>query len=304
MNRPNISVIIVNYNAEQDLKNCLSSLIPCINFKEDEIWVVDNNSTDNSLHVLAQQFPQVKTINQSFNSGYASAINQGLKQVKNPYILISNTDIIFQEGTLSYLVSTLENNPRVGMIAPELRGGNNELIQMTWEWDVTLFGEWMRKKYSPKKIKRSKSIQKQIKKFQKEEKAVPIVTGAVFLTRLNIMQKINGMDENFELYFEDSDLCKRIRNENYQILFTPKVTVQHLLGNSTNQRNIKIPLIYRQSQIYYYKKHLGHIQNTGLKLYLWAKYLLSIRFWFDKEYRTWVNRVIMKPKKIKLTDQL
>ena len=117
---PDVSVIIVSWNARRHLLRCLESLTNTAGGSSQEIIVVDNGSTDGSVELLRSQFPQVILIENDNNLGFARANNVGIRESKGHYLCLANSDIIIPEGCMDKLVGFMEENPDVGMAGPRI----------------------------------------------------------------------------------------------------------------------------------------------------------------------------------------
>ncbi len=178
----------------------------------------------------------------------------------------------------------MDERPDVGVVCPEFIDFNGALKQLTWQWPVWLGGELLNKLFSPNFIARHKLIRSLVPLMQRTEKTVSWVSGAAFLIRREAMEKVRGFDEEFQLYYEDTDLFVRVREAGYSILFSPQIKALHALGESTKNETSKIYLIFVQSRLYYYKKHLSKLQFHLLRLFLKCRHSkpeLCVQYWLQ-----------------------
>ncbi len=297
-----ISVVVVSFNTAPSIRICLRSYLPQLTEK-DQLVVVDNQSTDGTHEMLRNEFPNVRVIVSPRNAGFSFACNTGYRATTGPLVLFSNGDIRVPSDFLEKIRQKMDDNPRVGMVSPELLSEEGTLIQMSWGWNLTFLGEFRAQFLSPKNVVKSTLIKRMVRFLQRRERRVPIVAGACMLLRREMLDKVNGMDENFELYFEDADLCARCWQAGYQVLFTPHVRVFHGLGQSGNSIKTKIELIYRQSQIYFYRKHNSRIELALLKVYLALKFSAR-RCWRDPVFSRWLKDIILERRRLRLVDSL
>jgi len=284
------------------VRACLASYLPQVT-EHDQLVVVDNQSTDGTLEMMQGEFPDVRLIVSPRNAGFSYACNMGYRATTSPLVLFSNGDIRVPGDFLERIREKMERNPDVGILSPELLSEEGSLIQMSWGWNLSFLGEFRAQFLSPKRVVNSAIINAVVRFLQRRERRVPIVAGACMLLSREMLDKVGGMDENFELYFEDADLCARCWKAGYQVLFTPNVRVFHGLGKSGDSIRKKIDLIYRQSQIYYYRKHNSALELALLKVYLAAKFFVR-RCWRDPLFYSWLKDILLERRRLRLVDSI
>jgi len=216
-----IVAVVVNWNGKQFLYDCFSTLSKQ-DYKNYEIVMVDNASTDDSVEYVKKTFPKVKIINSPSNRGFGAAVNLAINATKSDYIIFLNNDVSFKKNFLSELAKTLEPND-VGGVSPKIllydrpniinyAGGIVNYLGYTWP------------KYAKNKDR----------KLQIEE--TPF--GGILMFKREILKKIGVFDELFFLYHEDSDLCWRIRLAGYKILFNPNAVMYHKYDFKRNNKKM------------------------------------------------------------------
>ena len=267
-----VSIILVNYNGVDVLIDCLNSLEKFIPRNNCEIIVVDNNSQDNSVDILNDKFANIKLINLPNNVGFGAGNNAGAKVAKGEFLLLLNTDTILTNNILPHLIELISANPDVGVIGPKLFFPDGS-FQISFSPEIGIKGEFAaRKLHKDAEVKNKLDIIEQ--DFQ-DIQEVDIVVGAAFFTRTDLFNLLGGFDEKFFMYFEESDLCQRVRNKGYKILYTPHVSLIHIRGYSVNKISNRMAVEYRRSQIYYYHKHRPMWEILMLKIYLLFKFLFE-----------------------------
>lgn len=210
------SIIVVNYRTPQLTADCLNSLFKFCSPKDFEIIVVDNNSGDNSLISLQEEFgSRIKLIANPINAGFAAANNLGAKEAKEEYLFFLNSDTFVESDILTPLKEVLQKDLTIGVIAPKLRLKNGEP-----------------QPYADGYNKKSKS-------------ELAWVSGAALIIRHEIFQKINGWDERFFMYFEDRDLCQAVIRNGYKIYRLDSIFLTHLVNSS--------PIFFGRRKLYYYQ---------------------------------------------------
>lgn len=262
-----ISIILVNYNGAEILPECLYSLEKYINKNNSEIIVVDNNSQDNSIDIIENQFPNIKLMKLPKNVGFGAGNNVGAKIATGEFLFLLNTDTILIENTPQLLSNYLHQNEDVGVVGSritfkdgsyQLSCGNlpNIIIEFIDKIRYSLDKKW-HSIFSTLYDKQYSSVQE-----------VGWVTGASLMIRRDIFEKLGGFDESFFMYFEDKDICKRVHDTGFKVIYYPKTSLIHLLGGSSQSMKKSVNSYYRDSQVYYYQKHLERFQTEILKLYL------------------------------------
>lgn len=231
-----LSIIIVNYNTKSLLKQCLDSLL-----KSSEIIVVDNGSTDGSpqlVNSLTRNKKIIKLIANKKNLGYAKANNQALQLARGKYILFLNSDTLVPQKTITTLLNYLEKHPRVGVVTPrlELRSGKVDLDchrGFPTPWASFCYFTGLEKLF-PK----SRFFGRYHQTWKKPETIheIDACCGAFLLARKKVLEEIGGFDESYFFYGEDLDLCFRIKQKGWKIVYHPKLSAIHYKGTSSGLR--------------------------------------------------------------------
>ncbi|MEH1934008.1 MAG: glycosyltransferase family 2 protein [Nostoc sp.] len=264
-----VSIILVNYNGEEVLPDCLSSIEKFIDIPAHEIIIVDNASTDNSLELVAEKYPQFHLIRQSKNLGFGTGNNAGARLASGEFLFLLNTDTVLTSNILPHLIDLMYADPQLGIIGPKLLNPDGSL-QISVSPALGIKGEYQaRQMHRDYQNITKKSLIEQ--KFQQIQE-VDIVVGAAFFIRSSLFHQLGGFDENFFMYFEESDLCQRAQYQGYKIIYTPHVSLIHLKAYSIQKAANTMAIEYRRSQIYYYQKHRPWWEQILLRLYLFYKF--------------------------------
>jgi len=258
-----LSVIIISWNVKDCLITCLRSIEanqPCCDC---EIIVVDNASTDGTVDLLKREFSQVKLIANSGNKGFSAANNQAIKIAKGEYLLLLNPDTVVHPCSLDTLITFLDTSPDFGACGPKLLDADGRMhasIGYVPTFRSILYG---------KTIFRSLGLfQGHYRKLQTDNidcsKQVDVeqISGAVLMVRCSLMKQIGLMDESFFLYYEDVDLCLRIRKAGWRIAYVPEAMITHTGGRSTLQVSAKKKFMLYKSLLIYLRKHKGRFPTT------------------------------------------
>ena len=265
MSQPQVSIIIVNYNGLGVIVDCLTSIFGHLPAPAIEVIVVDNDSQDGSPELIAQKFPQVNLLRQSKNSGFGTANNVGARQARGEYLLLLNSDTLVTADILPTLVAKLTSEAHVGIVGPRLLNPDGS-FQLSIAHEIGLWGEW--RTLQQVKQYRIPANRPALAARYDRDQVVDIVIGAALMMRRSLFEQVGGFDETFFMYFEESDLCQRVRALGYKILYTPAVTVIHIGGYSVAQAAGPMAVAYRRSQRYYYRKHRPRWEQWILHGYL------------------------------------
>ena len=262
-----LSVILVNYNGSSFLYECLKSLEQYINIYNYEVIIVDNCSTDDSIKIIKDYFPSFKLICSQTNLGFGKANNLAVKHSEGQYLLFLNTDTILVENTPQILLDYLNRNKDVAAIGSRITFQDGS-YQLSCGELPNLLIECFYKIRAMLDSKLHYILSRIYNKLYAKEQEVGWVTGACMMMQRGTFEKLNGFDETFFMYFEDVDICKRIHDMGLKVIYYPQTSLIHLLGGSSQNIKKKVSTYYRDSQLYYYQKHLGSLQTYLLKFYL------------------------------------
>lgn len=222
-----LSVILVNYNSGNFLVSCLKSLTSNEKDLDLDIWVVDNASNDDSVLQAKKIFPNINYLINTENIGFTKANNQALKEVKSEYILLLNPDTKVLPGTLNYMVKFMQDNPKVGVATCKVELANGLLDWGSHRGFPTPIAAFFYYFLGDDKFYHLSD------RDLKKNHEVDGITGAFFLTRKSVLDKVGLFDENYFMYGEDLDLCFRIKQAGYKIMYVPEVKIIHYKGISS-----------------------------------------------------------------------
>jgi hypothetical protein len=262
-----ISIILVNYNGSRFLYDCLDSLNKFVDEYSCEVIIVDNFSDDNSMVIVEDNFPSFKLICSEKNLGFGKANNLALSKTIGKYLLFLNTDTILIENTPKIMFDYLEGNVSVGVAGSRIAFADRT-YQLSCGKSPNLVVEFFDKIQYGLDNKWHQIFSKVYDKKYASVQEVEWLTGACMMMRRDVFEQLEGFDENFFMYFEDKDICKRVKELGYKVVYYPKTSIIHLLGGSSHGVKKSVNRYYRESQLYYYEKHLGRFQTAILKLYL------------------------------------
>ncbi len=232
-----LSVIIVNYNVQYFLENCLNSVVKAAKDVSCEVFVVDNNSVDGSVEMVREKFPEVKLIANQVNLGFSKANNQAIKQANGEYILLLNPDTVIEENTFKCCVDFFESNPKAGGLGVKMLDGKGKFLPESKRGlptpVVAFYKIFGLAQLFPKSERFGQYHLGHLSKDKNHE--IEILSGAFMMVRKSVLDQIGLLDENFFMYGEDIDLSYRITQAGYKNYYLADTSIIHYKGESTKK---------------------------------------------------------------------
>ncbi len=281
-----LSIIIVNYNTYNLTKQTIESIIQKEHAFEYEILLVDNASSDGSIEKLQQEFNELmfKGILQIFinkaNLGFAKANNIGIRVANGEYILLLNSDTVVNEDCLELCIKQMNENTNIGALGCKVvlpDGTLDHACKRGFPTPKVSF-YYLLKLHKRDPIKYGQYDALHL--HEDEAGEVDSLMGAFMLMPKAVLNEIGLLDEDFFMYGEDIDLCYRIKEGGYKILYYPKAQITHHKGGSSKKKRTKVIYDFHKAMWIFYKKHYYKKYNFAITLLvyigIWAKYLLKI----------------------------
>jgi GT2 family glycosyltransferase len=238
-NKPELAIVITNYNTKGLLDDCLKSI-----FKAEkpltglEVIVVDNNSKDGSRVMVRSKYPQVKLKYNRRNLGFAKANNQGFAMTKARYVLFLNSDTVITKYALVKPLKFLKNHPRVGIVTIRLYLKDGTIDYDNHRGYPTPWNSFCQMTRLTKIFPSSTFFNGYHLGFRKINKihTIPVAAGSFMLMPSKLFKEVGLWDETYFFYGEDIDLCYRVNQMGYKIVYYPKVSTLHLRGATSGLR--------------------------------------------------------------------
>ena len=255
---PAVSVLVVNYHAYDELDACLESLgrqrLPV------EVIVVDQNTRDNERHVLERKHCDVRWVAQSTNSGFAAGVNLAARHAAGGYLYLVNPDAIVAADTALTLAAWLDEHPGVAVVGSLVLDPDGAIQGSARRFPgvSTFFGgrtAWMTRQFPRNGLTRRNIL---TGPHVREPLEVDWVSGASMMIRRAAFDAVGGMDERFFLYWEDADLCKRLRHAGLATVYHPGSSVTHRCGGSGGG-SPRSMVAFHRSAYRYFRKHTGAV---------------------------------------------
>lgn len=281
-----ISVILINFNFGDFLLRCLKSLQSVKDEADLKVYIVDNASSDDSFKRAQKQFPSFKYISSDKNLGFGKGNNLALRKVETEYVLLLNPDTEIEKGVLSVMLDFMDQNSDVG-------ASTCKVILENGAVDLTAHRGFPTPWASIRYFLGDDSLYHLSKRDLKTSHEVDAIAGAFFLTRKSVLDKVGLFDEDYFLYAEDIDLCYRIKEAGFKIMYVPEVTILHHKGvasglkkhsqrvttASGETRKRSLDAFYQTMKIFYKK----HMQEKYPFFINWLVYLgINVKWWFAK----------------------
>lgn len=257
---PEVGVVVVTWNSAATIGACLGSIPSDV-----PVVVVDNASRDQTVKRVRESHPEAQIVALDRNLGFGAACNVGAERLGSCDVLLLNPDAMLAQGAIDQLAAILAQDSTLGIVGPLITDSEGRL-ELSWGHDPTLVTEWRRQR----EHRRLPSVE------SLERARVDWVTGACCLVRRAAWEAVGGFDEGFFLYFEDLDLCRRVRAHGWGISFDPSARATHVRGASADTLGELKAERYRVSQLRYYRTHAGPVAIVGLRVYLVAKYVAAM----------------------------
>jgi len=250
---PDLAVVIVNYNAGQYLGRAVRSSFECSGDARLEVVVVDNASVDGSAEQALAANPEATLIQNEDNVGFARAVNQGIRATGTPFVLLLNPDAEILSGTLAGLVKVAADHPRAGAVGPVVRDPDGGIYPSARK--VPTLSEALGHSFIGlfKPQNRYSRAYTMAEWDHRSERTVEWVSGSCMLLRRAALDQVGLMDEAYFFAVEDVDLCTRLRQAGWEVLFTPELEVLHQVGISRG-RSRRITLEHSKSIYRYFVK--------------------------------------------------
>ncbi|NQU11829.1 glycosyltransferase family 2 protein [bacterium] len=262
---PSLAVVIVSFQCRDVLRNCLTSLrqtgLPL------RVVVVDNASTDGSAAMVSTEFPQATVIANDENRGFAAACNQGIAATTEPLVLLLNPDTTIDAPGLGPLIQVMEQEPRVGACGPRILNPDGSLQPSCRRFPTLgrlLFDEFGLAKLWPRS--RVFAAYRMTWWSHDTRREVDQLMGAALLLRRTALDEVGLLDERFFVYYEEVDLCLRLHQHGWSVVFVPEAAVTHQAGHSARQVLGPATLYRYRSLFAFYRKHYPGWHPPLLKL--------------------------------------
>ena len=278
-----VSVIIVNWNTESLLRDCLGSVFDTTGGIPFEVIVIDNASSDGSVAMVEREFPQVKLVKNSDNKGFAAANNQGMALAGGRYVLLLNSDTVVLGDVIGATVRFADAHPDTGVVGCRVLNADRSL-QPTCFMYPSLLNMLLSSTYLYKCFPQSRFFGRERMTWwdRTDTRDVDVVTGCYMLVRRETIDQVGRMDECFHMYGEETDWCCRFKEAGWRVVFAPVGQIIHYGGASSRQKPAAMTLQLRGSILLFLRKHRGVLSYVTGRLLVSLYFSLRIPYWLLK----------------------
>ncbi len=295
METPILTVQIVNWNAREHLRQSLRSILDAPPRVPYEIIVLDNASQDGSVQMLEKEFPEVRLLVSEQNLGFSRGHNLIAKGAQGKYLFLLNPDTIVLPGALDLLVDYAENHPEVGIIGPKILNPDGSLQYSCRRFPnptAALFRNTPLGKMFPNNPYTRDYLMTDWD--HNSEREVDWVSGAALFIRRDLYEQLGGLDEQFFMYCEDTDLCYRAWQLGWKVVYYPEPKVIHAIGRSTDLIANRMIRTFHISMYRFYKKHYARKTPIFLRPLVPVGLALRASLFLMKNYKDafirWLRR--------------
>ena len=253
-----LSIIIVSFNTREVLLDCLASIYSQTEGVSFEVIVVDNASNDDTPDSVSKKFPNVHLIRNNVNKGFSSANNQGIRESAGKWIALLNPDTRLVENSFKKIYEYLQEHSEYSILGPGIIDEKSQKSP-TRLWEDTPNNAAL-------KILGLYSPNDELQRMADTKEAL-VISGCCFVIDRELFEEVGLLDENYFLYNEEDDFCRRARERGKRICFFPETSIQHLLGKSTHQPEHREKVIIEtyKSNLYFYSKYYSCGWNVVLR---------------------------------------
>lgn len=267
-----ISVILVSYNTAKMTIDALDTLFASETTFNTEVVIIDNASSDDSVSLIKQHYPDITLIENQKNVGFGRANNQALDVIKGDYVLLLNTDAFVAKDTLQKTVDYMENNPKCGLLGVRLIGRDGDL-QPSCRFFPTPFNIFAQR-LGLNRLFPNISVVDNVDTDHNVTQACDWVPGCYYLLRKEVVDTVGLFDPLYFLYSEEVDHCYAIKKAGWEVMYYADTNVVHIGGESAKSvgkiSNVsrQVPQLQIESELLYFRKNHGLIG-------VWSHILLS-----------------------------
>jgi GT2 family glycosyltransferase len=259
---PRVAAILVNYNAGPELRRALQSIADELRSTHWEGVVIDNASADGSEAIAEEFTPQVRLIRNMHNVGFGRGVNQGIAATAAPLVLIMNPDTRLLPGAIATLETELERSPGCAIVGPRILNPDGSVQGSARGDPDMLTGLFGRSTFLTRLVPGLAASSRNVmtdEAIRSGESSVAMdwLSGACMLARRDALRAVHGFDERYFLYWEDADLCRRLRAHGYEVHYVPGASAYHRVGHSSRKVRSAAVRAFHASAYLYYATHVA-----------------------------------------------
>jgi GT2 family glycosyltransferase len=279
-----VSIIIVNCNTRELLRDCLDAIRTDDLMPRREIIVVDNASVDGSREMLKGQYPEVRVLLNDHNEGFAKPNNDGLAVARGRYLFLLNSDTRIERQTVKMLVDFLADHPDAGACGPRLVYPDGRLqrsVSDSHSLRTHLFDMLFLDRLFPGKRFFAGGEMTGCPYDPDLTQAVPQLMGAAFMIRREVMERTGVFDERLSIYYNEMDWFMRMQEDGWKVYYVPTTTIVHHRGATTAKMNFDFQQFHEMyaNVLYFFRKHYGSWAPVAYRILLIAGFVPRLCLW-------------------------
>ena len=290
-----LSIIIVNFETPSYTLECIRSIYKNPPPSSFEIILIDNGSKDGSLDLVRSEFPEVICIETGSNQGFSKANNLGVNNARGQQVLLLNSDTEILDNSIARMLDYMALHPDMGVVGPKQLNGQGRL-QLSWGSFPTLVSEIYRKLIHYRLSVNDFKVRDYLEEKYAGRTEVDWVSGSCLMARKKALLDAGLLDEHYFMYFEDIDLCRKVKEGGWGIRYLSDMTILHYGGVSARKNIMRVLVEYRRSQIYFTRKYYGLHGVLVLKALLLLKSFLNFFLWGSTFL---ANSALLRKKRMK-----
>ncbi len=283
-----LTIVIVNYNVQYFLEQCLLSVQKAMAGLEVEVFVVDNNSVDGSIDMIESRFPWVKLIANKENTGFSKANNQAMRLAQGQYILLLNPDTVIEEDTLHKVITFMDAHPDAGGLGVKMVDGKGNFLPESKRGlptpQVSFYKIFGLSRLFPKSKRFNQYHLGYLSNDEIHE--IEILSGAFMLMRKKALDQVGLLDEAFFMYGEDIDLSWRIIQGGWKNYYFPETRIIHYKGESTKKGSLNYVFVFYNAMVIFAKKHFSaknaKLFSWSINVAIWLRAIMAVIYRFAK----------------------
>lgn len=253
-----LSIVIPTYNAHEWIQGCIDSIRLHRPAADYEIVVVDDRSTDDTIAIVRQRFPDVRVLANDKNVGFGKTVNVGLRASSGEYILVLNNDTWMHAGALDALIGYLDAHGDVGIVGPKVLSGDGSLQQQCRRKIPTPTAALLYFSGVARMFPNNPKVAGYLMTAAAEDETLEVdsVSGACLLVRRAVVEAIHGFDPEYYLYGEDMDFCWRTKLAGWKVVYFPGAVITHFGGQGgTGKKKMYATIEWHRAMWIFYRKH-------------------------------------------------
>jgi N-acetylglucosaminyl-diphospho-decaprenol L-rhamnosyltransferase len=273
-----VSVIVVTYNSADEIRQCINSILSQEIDEDVEVIVVDNNSKDGTANIIRAEYPGLVLIDHGINAGFAAANNLAFRRTSGEYIVLVNPDSKLERSAIAASIRYMEKTPRCGLLGGLLVDENGDSHPSARKFPTAL-GKLITMSGLAEKFSSSRFFGGSDFRWFDHQSPLEVdwVPGAFTCIRRALIEEIGFFDERYFLYYEETDLCLRARQNGWTIDFIPDCIIQHeggassrkLEGQTFDSAGSQVRRFRMMAECLYHRKNHGYysvIANIGVEI--------------------------------------